>query len=156
MHKKIEKLDKILKDIDIEINGTIKLALSTTTRILIKSEANIDFKNNDIEKTSYQKALDYIFNTNMKDIFYNYMCIANDKIYNDEFNGMRTVKLNTFETGVLHFNMTKELKSRLIYEGYSKTIKYFTSILHTMNITNMKRDEEYIGTLNTKFKEMFY
>ena len=71
------------------------------------------------------KAIDYFFHMDITGILYKYMSIANDRICNDSFNRMRTIKLNTFETNTLHFEMTEELKSRLIYEGFSKTIKHF-------------------------------
>jgi len=105
---------------------------------------------------SYKKVVDYFFHTDMAGIFYKYMCIANDRICTDMFNRMRTIKVNTFETNVLHFGMDRELKSRLIYEGYSKTIKYFTNILRIMELTQMSRVSDFIPSYEVLYKSVMH
>lgn len=155
LHLKLEKINNLIPKCDLKIS--IDIAMATTTKILSRASSNdIDISNTNIQnnKSSYQKAIDYFFHTDMTGILYNYMCIANDKVCNDEFNRMRTIRLNTFETSILHFNMSDELRCRLIYEGYSKTIKYFTSILSAMELTELERTEEFVESLDVKFKKM--
>lgn len=155
LHLKLEKIKKIIPTCNLNIS--IDIAIATTTKILSRASSNdINISNINIQnnKSSYQKAIDYFFHTDMTGILYNYMCMANDRVCNDEFNRMRTIRLNTFETSILHFNMSDELRCRLIYEGYSKTIKYFTSILSAMELTGLERDEEYIESLDIKYKKL--
>lgn len=112
---------------------------------------NINVEKN---KSSYHKLMDYIFHTDMAGIIYKYTCIVNDRICNDTFNKMRTINLNTFETSTFDFNMSDDLKARIIYEGYSKTIKYFTSLLHIMEITERTRGtNEYIESFEIRYKK---
>ena len=147
------------ENIKNHINSSIQLVSTTISKIFTRSSNNeIDIENQYIHKpSSYRKAIDYFFNTDMTGIISKYMCIANDRICNDSINKTRTIKLNTFETQTLHFNMDDELISRLIYEGYSKTIKYFTNILHIMEITGKRRpvNEEYIDSYELRFKKLF-
>lgn len=147
------------EDIKNNNNSSIQLLLTTISKIFTRSsnnEVDIDNKHN-IHKSTYRKAIDYFFNTDMTGIIYKYTCIANDRICNDSINKMRTIKLNTFETQTLHFNMDDELISRLIYEGYSKTIKYFTNILRIMEITGKTRPitDEYLDSYELRFKKLF-
>ena len=94
------------------------------------SNNKVDLSDIDLtkERSTYQKAVDFFFHTDMTGIISKYISIANDRICYDSFNRMRTIKINTFESSTLHFNMSEDLKFRLIYEGYSKTIKYFRPI----------------------------
>lgn len=140
------------------MNPSIQVALAMINKILTRGSGNgvdltdIDFNKN---KSSYQKALDFFFHTDMTGILYKYMCIANDKICNDSFNRMRTIKINPFEASALHFDMSDDLKFRLVYEGYSKTIKYFTNLLHIMEITNRSRPaDEYLESYELRYKGM--
>lgn len=135
------------------INTYIQIAYQTIIKILTKDSEKIESLDN--RKSSYQKVIDYFFHTDMTGIFYKYMCIANDKICNDTFNDMRTIKLNTFETSTLHFNMEDDLKARLLYEGYSKTIKFFASIIHIMEISGKSRStDEYLESYELRFKKL--
>ena len=140
------------------INSNIQVATAMINKILTRGSGNnVDLTDIDLNKdrSSYQKALDYFFHTDMTGILYKYMCIANDRICNDSFNRMRTIKINTFEATTLHFNMDDDLKFRLIYEGYSKTIKYFTNILHIMEITERPRpNEEYLESFELRYKKL--
>lgn len=139
------------------INSSIQIALAMISKVLTRGSGNnIDLEDIDInkKKSTYMKAIDYFFHTDMTGIFYKYICIANDRICNDPLNRMRTIKLNTFETGTFQFNMDDELKYRLIYEGYSKTVKYFISLLHIMEITGRSRSaDEYIESIELKYKK---
>jgi hypothetical protein len=150
-HKKEEVKNNLTSD--------IQLLITTISKIFTRSSNNeVDIDNQHSKhKSTYRKAIDYFFNTDMTGIIYRYTCIANDRICNDSINRMRTIKLNTFETQTLHFNMSDELISRLIYEGYSKTIKYFTNILHIMEITGKNRpvNEEYLDSYELRFKKLF-
>jgi hypothetical protein len=141
------------------ISSSIQIGTTMISKILTKGTGNnidtIHMENIEIDqnKSSYTKAMDYFFHTDMTGIMYKYMCIANDRICNDSFNRMRTIKINTFETSTLHFDMDDELKARLIYEGYSKTIKYFTSLLHIMEKTERPRaTDEYIESFELRYK----
>jgi predicted patatin/cPLA2 family phospholipase len=134
----------------------IKLVSTSISKIFTRSSNN-EVRICDEQKSPYRKAIDYFFNSDMSGIIYKYTCIANDRICNDSINRMRTIKLNTFETQTLHFNMQDDLISRLIYEGYSKTIKYFTNILHIMEITGKTRpvNDEYLESYELRFKKLF-
>jgi NTE family protein len=171
LYKKLVEFEKLTNSSVIEINKTkkenkitnyinshIQISLTMINKILTRSDnSNIDLTDIDLDrnKSSYRKVIDYFCHTDMTGILYKYMCIANDKICNDNFNNMRTIKLNTFETSTLHFGMDDEIKSRLIYEGYSKTIKYFVNILRIMELTGRTRtNEEYIETYEIKFKKL--
>jgi hypothetical protein len=126
--------------------------------ILSKSSeyTNIDNPSESLieEKSSYQKAIDFFFHTDLTGILYKYVCIASDRICNDSFNRMRTIKINTFESHLLDFNMDDDMKARLIYEGYSKTIKYFTNLLHIMELTGRNRsDDEYLESYEIRYKK---
>jgi len=102
-----------------------------------------------------QKVIDFFWHTDLYGILYKYMCIASDRICGDTYNDMRTIKLNTFETKTLHFNMPMYLKHRIVYEGYSKTVKYFANTLHIMEITGMKKtDDELLETFDIRAKKM--
>lgn len=140
------------------ISNSIQIAIAMISKILTRGSGNnIDITDLDINKnnSSYQKAMDYFFHTDMIGIFYKYMNIANDRICNDSYNKMRTIKLNTFETKVLHYDMDDELKTRLMYEGYSKTIKYFINLLHIMEMTKKSRTkDEYLESYELRFKKM--
>ena len=154
INKKKKKEDHIKN----QINNSIQIATSMISKILTKGTGNnIDTSDIDINieqnKSTYSKALDYVCQTDMTGILYKYMCIANDRICNDFFNRMRTIKINTFETATLHYGMDNELQARLIYEGYSKTIKYFTSLLHIMEMTRRTRPkDEYLESYELKYK----
>ena len=51
--------------------------------------------------------------------------------------------------------MNDELKCRLIYEGYSKTIKYFTNLLHLIEITERPRSsDEFLESIELRYKKM--
>jgi hypothetical protein len=171
LNTKINDIDKLINtavkylskhkktDIINKNTSSIQLVLTTISKIFTRSsnnEVDIDNKHN-TRKSTYRKAIDYFFNTDMTGIIYKYTCIANDRICNDSINRMRTIKLNTFETQTLHFNMDDELISRLIYEGYSKTIKYFTNILHIMEITGRTRpiNNEYLDSYELRYKKLF-
>ncbi|VBB18921.1 hypothetical protein YASMINEVIRUS_1453 [Yasminevirus sp. GU-2018] len=138
------------------IKNSIQIATTMIVKILTRgSGSNIDTSDLELnkEQSSYTKAVNYLFHTDMLGILYKYICIANDRICNDSFNRMRTIKLNTFETATLHFDMDEELKGRLIYEGFSKTIKHFTSLLHIMEITERQRpSDEYLDSVEQRYK----
>lgn len=173
LYKKLEMFEKItnkaVEDINKKekkkdghirnyINNSIQVAITMASKILTRGSGNnVDLTDIDLnkERSSYQKALDFFFHTDMTGILYKYMCIANDRICNDSFNRMRTIKINTFEASTLHFDMDDELKFRLIYEGYSKTIKYFTNLLHIMEITERPRPEdEYLESFELRYKKL--
>lgn len=165
LYKNLTKFEKITNEAVREINKNknyineyVQIALTMVSKVLTKGSGNnIDLGDLDLDrnKSSYQKAIDYFFHTDMTGILYKYMCIANDRICNDTFNRMRTIKLNTFETSVLHFGMNDELKARLIYEGYSKTIKYFVNILRIMELTEKSRSsDEYLESCELRFKNI--
>jgi predicted patatin/cPLA2 family phospholipase len=151
----INKKDPLSKN---HINNHIQVAMTMISKILTRGSGNnVDLTDIELKKdrSTYQKALDFFFHTDMTGIMYKYMCIANDRICNDSFNRMRTIKINTFEASVLHFDMDDDLKFRLIYEGYSKTVKYFTNLLHIMEITEMSRpDDEYLESFELRYKKM--
>lgn len=166
LHKKISLFETLTETATKEINkkrskdnqiknyikNSVHIALVMINKVLTRGSSN-DLNTADENKSSYMKLLDHFFHTDMTGILYKYMCIANDRICNDSFNRMRTIKLNTFETKTLHFGMDDELKARLIYEGYSKTIKHFTSLLHIMEITDRKRsEEEYLESFELRYK----
>lgn len=141
------------------ISSNIQIALVTISKILTQGSGNnIDFSDVDPgtqEKSSYQKAFDYFFHTDMTGILFKYMCMVNDRVCNDSFNRMRTIRLNTYEASTLNFNMDQELKGRLIFEGFSKTIKYFTNLLNIMEKTKRTRaDQEYLESCNIRYKRM--
>jgi hypothetical protein len=142
---KINNCDSLLIHIDIGKTLCQKILLRSSSNDLDTTKINQD------NKSSYQKAIDYFFHADITGILYNYMCISNNKICGDSFNKMRTINLNTFETSVLHFGMKDNLKCRLIFEGYSKTIKYFSSILKSMEITERYKREEFLETLETRY-----
>jgi predicted patatin/cPLA2 family phospholipase len=140
------------------IDNSIQIATTMISKVLTRGSGNnidMDDLGMDKEKSSYSKALDYFFHTDMTGMMYKYLCIANDRICNDSLNNMRTIRLNTFETSTLHFDMNDELKARLIYEGYSKTVKYFTSLLHIMEITERPRpNAEYLESFELRYKRL--
>ncbi len=141
------------------ISNSVQIALTMISKILTRGSGNVNIDdinlNKKDDKSAYQKAWDYFFHTDMTGILFKYMCIANDRICNDSFNKMRTITLNTYETSTLHFNMDNELMARLIYEGYSKTIKYYTNLLHIMELTDRQRSkEEFIESFELKYKKM--
>jgi len=140
-------------DVKNYMKNTIDITNMTLNKILTK----VTNKNYNITKKKesyYDKIINKIYSSNIGDIVYKYICIANDKICTDSINNMRTVKLNTFETNILHFEMDLELTSRLIYEGFSKTIKYYTNILRIMEIADKnKTTDEYIESFEMKFKK---
>lgn len=162
----IKKKADIKKKSDILINNldsSIQILMTIISKIVTGGTGyNIDTSDNHESDTdvitntsTYSRALDYIFNTEIAGIVYKYLCIVNDRICNDTFNQMRTIQLNTFEANTLHFNMDDELKTRLIYEGYTKTIQYFTSILRVMEMTNKTRsNDEFIESNDLKFKKI--
>ena len=48
-----------------------------------------------------------------------------------------------------------ELISRLIYEGYSKTVKHYIIIIYLMEITGReKTDDEYLESYELKYKKI--
>ena len=141
------------------IQPSIDIGLTMISKIVTRGTGN-DYNIKDIQSSqssaSYQKVVDYFFHADMTGIFYKYMCIANDRICNDTFNQMRTIKLNTFETNVLHFDMSRDLKSRLIYEGYSKTIKFFANQLRIMEMTRRRRAmDEFVPSYEVKYKRLY-
>jgi Patatin-like phospholipase len=139
---------------------SIDIGLMMISKIVTRGTGN-DYDIQDIQtsqavRSSYQKVVDYFFHTDMTGILYKYMCIANDRICNDMFNQMRTIKLNTFETNTMHFSMERDLKSRLIYEGYSKTIKHFANLLRIMEMTKRGRaPDEYIPSYELRYKGLY-
>lgn len=161
-NKAVEDINKPQKKKELHvknyINSSIQVATTMISKILTRGSGNnVDLTDIDLNKdrSSYQKALDFFFHTDMTGILYKYMCIANDRICNDSFNRMRTIKINTFEAATLHFDMDDDLKFRLIYEGYSKTIKYFTNLLHIMEITERPRPEdEYLESFELRYKKL--
>jgi len=136
------------------IKQSINIGLMMISKILTRgSDFDLSEKPMDQNKSTYQKAVDYFFHTDMSGILYKYLCIANDRICNDTQNNMRTIKLNSFETSTLHYNMEDSLTGRLIYEGYVKTIRYFTSLLHIMEITGKSRSNvEHLDSYEIRFK----
>jgi predicted acylesterase/phospholipase RssA len=165
LRNKIIKLEKISNNAIIEINKKNKIIqiknyiqniIEITKTMLQKISIKITKKYN-IEKTKtyYERIIEKIYNSNVTDIFVKYICIANDKICLDSINNMRTIKLNTFETNTLHFSIDEELLGRLIYEGYSKTMKYYVNILKIMEITEMNRiTDEYLESYELKYKKI--
>lgn len=165
MYKKLIEFDE-LTEIESEklkqknyVKIGVDIAKCMISKILTKGSGNnidIDLEADKVKnKKSYEKILDYFFHTDMTGLLYKYMCIANDKICNDSFNRMRTIKLNTFEIGTLQFDMSNKLKSRLIYEGYSKTIKHFANILNIMELTGKERtNEEFIESIELRYRKM--
>ena len=158
----IKKLCTMIKSIDKLIEKsiekkTINNTLSTTIQ-LAYNLINKILKNNDItytnNKSYYTKPIDYFYNTDMFGILGKCMTIINNKVNNDFFNEQRTIKLNAYETKILHFNMDDNLKFRLIYEGYSKTIKYFSNLLHIMEITGKTNINEYIESFELRYKNI--
>jgi predicted patatin/cPLA2 family phospholipase len=171
LYKKLLEFDTITNNATIFVNKkrkekfiknymtcSVQIAITMISKILTRGSGNnIDMTNFEIKKeqSSYQKVLDYFFHTDMTGILYKYMSIANDRICNDSFNDMRTIKLNSFETSTLHFNMDDDLKARLMGEGYFKTIRYFTSLLHTMEVTGkLRSSDEYIESIEIVYKKM--
>lgn len=155
----IKKLCNMIKTIDKMIEKAIEKAINTlyTTIQLAYNLINKILKNNDVIYTNnktYTKPIDFFYNTDMFGILGKCMTIINNKINNDFFNEHRTIKLNPFETKILHFNMDENLKFRLIYEGYSKTLKYFSNILHLMEITQLTMTNEYIASFEMRYKNM--
>jgi Patatin-like phospholipase len=141
------------------IQPSIDIGLTMISKIVTRGTGN-DYDIKDIQSSqnsaSYQKVVDYFFHTDMTGILYKYMCIANDRICNDTFNQMRTIKLNTFETNVLHFDMGRDLKCRLIYEGYSKTIKFFANQLRIMEMTKRRRAmDDLVPSYEVKYKRLY-
>jgi len=121
---------------------------------------NIIGNNINIEETqhnnySYQNIINYFYNTSMNDILCKYFNIVNNKVCNDNFNVMRTIIVNTFDCSVLDFNMTDEIRIKLIYEGYTKTINYFSNILHLMKLTGKIKTEKYINSYETLYNSLF-
>ena len=57
-----------------------------------------------------------------------YYLMINDKTQ-DKYNKLRLVNLNTFNSSFLNFNIDNDLKNRLLYEGYQKTIKHLAKTL---------------------------
>lgn len=166
LYNKITKFEEITiiesekqKTENYVMNG-INIAKEMISKIVTKGTGNNIIsdieKDNAKNKRSYEKIMDYFFHTDMTGILYKYMCIANDKICNDTFNRMRTIKLNTYEIGTLQFDMNNKLKGRLIYEGYTKTIKYFANILNIMELTEKDRtNNEFIESIELRYKKMF-
>lgn len=150
------KTDQIIKN---WISNNIQIASTTIKKILKQgSVTNIDSPDIETtpikEKSSYQKIYDYFFNINMLEISFKYMCIVNN-VCNDSFNRMRTIRLNTYEASTLNFKMDQELKGRLIFEGFSKTIKYFTNLLNIMEKTKrIRADSEFLESLGIRYMKM--
>ena len=156
LNKQREKIK--LPPIKNHINNTIQIALSMIEKVLTRRKwgGNNNTNTSDVEfdkeQSSYTKTFNYFFQTDMLGILRKYMCIANDRICSDSFNQMRTIKLNTFETSTLHFDMDDGLKARLIYEGYSKTIKHFACLLHIYEITGRQRSaDEYLDSIERRY-----
>lgn len=150
---KINKKSKLDKTKNY-IKNTIYIANTTLQKILLK----VTNKNKNIsqpkKESYYDKIVKKIYNSNISDIIYKYLYIANDKICSDEMNNIRTVKLNTFETNTLHFEIDLELISRLIFEGYSKTIKYYINILRLIELTEKEKiNDEYLESYEMKYKK---
>jgi hypothetical protein len=171
LNHNLVKFDKLTKD-GVELINTnnksnktknyiqtsIDIGLMMISKIVMRGTSNYDIKeikSSQTDTSSYRKVIDYFFHTDMTGMLYKYSCMANDRICNDIFNQMRTIKLNAFETSTLQFDITPDLKSRLIYEGYSKTIKYFVNILRIMEMTNRHRStDEYIPSYEIRFKKL--
>jgi hypothetical protein len=141
------------------IQPSIDIGLTMISKIVTRGTGNdydVDEIRSSQKGSSYQKVVDYFFHTDMTGILYKYMCIANDRICNDTFNQMRTIKLNTFETNTLHFDMNRDLKCRLIYEGYSKTIKFFANQLRIMELTKRRRvPDDFVPSYEVKYKRLY-
>lgn len=134
----------------------IDIANVSTMKMKNKGSYSInDIMSSENMSSSYQKAINYFMHTDMIGILSKYMSIASDRICSNNFNRMRTIKLNTYETETLHFGIGSDLKSRLIYEGYSKTIRYFASLLKVMEITGLERTEDYIESENMRLHSMY-
>ncbi len=135
------------------IRNMIDIANTTIHKILTR----VTGKDHMIKKneTYFNRIINKIYSSNISDIIYKYTCIANDRICMDTMNNMRTVKLNTFETNLLQFEIDSDLVSRLLYEGFSKTIKHYVNILRIMEITGIdKSDAEYIESYEQKYKKI--
>ena len=158
LKEKLNKFDILYKK---ELNNIINLYDINNIILLLDTIINYILGNkikNNIEKNngfSYQNIINYYCQTDMTNILCKYFTIANDKITNDNFNYMRTIKLNTFEIGTIDFKINDELKTRLIYEGYTKTIQHLSNILEIMSISNKTKTELYIDTYETKIKKLF-
>lgn len=154
-----EEIVKINKKNKSNIKNYIKNILDMSNTTLQKILIKVTNKNKNIsppkKESYYNKIINKIYNSNISDIIYKYICIANDKICIDTMNMMRTVKLNTFETNTLHFEIDLELISRLIFEGYSKTLKHFILIMYLIEITGIdKTDDEYLESYEMKYKKL--
>ncbi len=162
LNKKLTKFDELTVKASEKlitknyIKTTVDIALSALSKVMTRATyKDVDLNNSNLDKSSYSKVVDFFFHTDMSGMMYKYGCIVNDRNCNDTFNNMRTIKISAFETSMMHFNMDVDLKARLIYEGYSKTIKYFTSLLHIMEITGRTRSNaKYIESYETRFKKM--
>lgn len=144
----VEQINKknVIK-IKNNIAHTIQIAHATFFKILKTTMEEI--KNS---TSYYTKPIDYFYNTDMNGILSKCALLINNKL-NNPFNELRTIKLNPFETKMLHFDMDDNLKIRLLYEGYSKTIKYFAGLLHIMEITNKnKQNSEYSESFEQRYK----
>ena len=74
------------------------------------------------------------FGTN---IITKYFELANDKSLHDKYHEIRTIRLNVFDAGSLEFNMSPDKKSLLIYEGFSKTMKFLSKQLFIYENANI-------------------
>lgn len=138
------------------IKNMIDISNTTLQKILTKITKNNKNISDKKKETYYNRIINTIYNSNISDIIYKYICVVNDKICTDTMNTMRTVKLNTFETNTLHFEIDLGLISRLIYDGYSKTIKHFVSIIYLMEITGLdKTNDDYLESYEIKYKKQF-
>ena len=164
LHKLISSIEKNIENAMGTLTKPTKNYLSTGILIAHSMINKIYMRSNDIgidmseietslKKSMFRKSIDYFFQTDMTGILLKYMCIANDRVCDDTFNQMRTVRLNSFETGSFQFDMCNTVKTRLFYEGFTKTIKFFVSRLRIFEIicenTNI---EEYIETNETIYK----
>jgi predicted acylesterase/phospholipase RssA len=150
------KLNKINKTSNKNyIQNVIDISKTTLQKILTRITKKNKNINDNKKESYYKRIISKLYESNISDIIYKYICVANDRICTDMMNNMRTVKLNTFETNTLHFKIDNELISRLIYEGYSKTIKHYVSMLYLMEITNLdKSNDMYLESYEVKYKKL--
>lgn len=139
-----------------EPNKNINNIISMLRNFVISIIGNdINIAKTQTHTYSYQNLINYFYNTSMNDILCKYFNIVNNKLCNDNFNVMRTIVLDTYDSSILDFNMNDEIKIKLICQGYTKTIQHFSNILHLMKITGKTKNEKYIKSYETLYKELF-
>jgi len=139
-----------------EPNKNINNIISMLRNFIISIIGNdVNIAKTQTHTYSYQNLINYFYNTSMNDILCKYFNIVNNKLCNDNFNVMRTIVLDTYDSSILDFNMNDEIKIKLICQGYTKTIQHFSNILHLMKITGKTKNEKYIKSYETLYKELF-